>query len=142
MAEWKIKGIFKGDADRVYDEIKTLPAVTPKAVLEKAKDKKSELNKCFTWNNDEAAEKYRLIEARRIIQLLVVSPRDSEDAQPVRIFQISSEKNQYQENEYFMRNEDEYQVLLKRAKSELHAFQQRYSMLSELEEILSLIDKI
>ena len=41
-----------------------------------------------------------------------------------------------------MRNEDEYQVLLKRAKSELHAFQQRYSMLSELEEILSLIDKI
>ncbi len=142
MAEWKIKGIFKGNADRVYDEIKTLPAVTPKAVLEKAKDKKSELNKCFTWNNDEAAEKYRLIEARRIIQLLVVSPRDSEDAQPVRIFQISSEKNQYQENEYFMRNEDEYQILLKRALAELDAFKRRYATLSELENVMLAIDEL
>jgi hypothetical protein len=141
MAEWKIKGIFKGDADKVYAEINTLEKVTPENVLNAAQNEQSELHKCFLWDNDEAANKYRLEQARQIIQLLVVTPKQ-EEIQPTRIFQISSEKNVYQKNDYFLKNEDEYQILLSRAKEELRAIQRRYNTLAELEAVFAAIDEL
>lgn len=65
-AEWKIKGIYKADAQKVADEIGE-KSITPQEVLEKARDENSELHKCFEWDNDIAAEKYRLEQARKII---------------------------------------------------------------------------
>lgn len=141
MADWKIKGIFKADADKVYEEISELPSVTPQQVYERAKDPESELYKCFEWDNDVCAEKWRLQQARQIIQMLVVTPRQ-EETQPVRIFQISSEKNEYKENSFFLQNKDEYKTLLKRAKEELQSFKRRYKMLSELEVIFDAIDEL
>lgn len=141
MADWKIKGIFKADADKVYAEICTLDEITPKAILEKAKNKKSELHKCITWDKDEAALKWQLREARQVIQLLVVSPRE-EEAQPIRIFQISSATNEYKENTFFLQNQDEYENLLKRAKAELIAIKNRYQTLSELEDVFDAIDAL
>ena len=37
-------------------------------------------------------------------------------------------------------NKDEYEELLKRARQELRAFKEKYKMLTELDEILNLID--
>lgn len=141
MADWKIKGIFKADADKVYKEISELSEVTPQQIYERGKDPESELHKCFEWDNDVCAEKWRLQQARQIIQLLVVTPRQEEE-QPVRIFQISSERNEYKENSFFLQNEDEYKTLLKRAKEELQSFKRRYKMLSELEVIFDAIDEL
>lgn len=141
MADWKIKGIFKADADKVYEEISELPSVTPQQVYERAKDPESELYKCFEWDNDVCAEKWRLQQARQIIQLLVVTPRQKEE-QPIRIFQISSKRNEYKENSFFLQNQDEYKTLLKRAKEELQSFKRRYKMLSELEVIFDAIDEL
>ena len=141
MAEWKIKGIYKADADKVYNEISALSEVTPEKVLEKAKNKRSELHRCFCWDDSEAAHRYRLQQARGIIQMLVVTPR-AEEEQPTRIFQISSEKNVYQENTFFIQNQDEYQILLKRALAELDAFKRRYATLSELENVMRAINEL
>lgn len=141
MAEWKIKGIYKADANKVYNEISTLSEVTPEKVLEKAKNKQSELHRCFCWDDSIAAHRYRLQQARGIIQMLVVTPR-AEEEQPTRIFQISSEKNVYQENTFFIQNQDEYQILLKRALAELNAFKRRYATLSELEDVMRAIDEL
>ena len=43
QAEWKIKGIYKADAQKVADEIGD-GKVTPQEVLEKARDENSELH--------------------------------------------------------------------------------------------------
>lgn len=141
MADWKIKGIFHADADKVYSEIGNLESITPQNILEKARNKKSELHKCFEWDDSKAAEQYRLSQARQIIRLLVVSPVQ-EDITPIRIFQISSERNEYKENSFFVENQDEYRILLDRAKAELQAIKKRYSTLSELEEVFNAIDKL
>lgn len=141
MADWKIKGIFKADADKVYDEISGLESITPQNVLEKAKNKGSELHKCFEWDDSVAAEKYRLSQARQIIRYLVVTPVQ-EEATPVRVFQISSERNTYQKNSFFMVNQNEYRILLDRAKAELQAIKKRYATLSELEEVFNAIDQL
>ena len=93
QAEWKIKGIYKADAQKVANEIGK-EKITPYEVLEKAKDENSELHKCFEWNDSIAAEKYRLQQAGNILRMLVYKPKSKEE-QPVRCFQITTEKINY-----------------------------------------------
>lgn len=138
--EWKINGIFKADAQKVFEEIGDRK-VTPEEVLEQARnDEDSELHKCFEWNDSIAAEKYRLSQARQIIQLLVIKPEKKEEPQ-VRVFQITTETNNYQPIRLFLEQPDEYKALLQRAKNELSALKTRYKTLSELEAVFAEIDK-
>lgn len=138
--KWKISGIYKADAQKVYEEIGD-KSVSPEEVLNKARNEKSELHKCFEWNDGVAAEKYRLQQARMIINLLVIKTENKDD-EPIRVFQISSEKNVYQPTRFFIQNPDEYQILLRRAKGELQAIRNRYKTLSELEAVFDAIDNL
>ena len=140
QAEWKIKGIYKADAQKVADEIGE-NSITPQEVLEKAKDESLELHKCFEWDNNAAAEKYRLQQARAIIINLVYVPKGKEE-QPVRCFQITAEKSVYQPTKRFLVQENQYQQLLARAKAELESFRRRYETVTELEKVFEAIDTI
>lgn len=139
-AEWKMNGIFKADAQKVADEIGD-NRITPQQILEKARDEKSELHKCFEWDDSIAAEKYRLQQAGTILRMLVFKSKN-EDEQPVRVFQITTERNTYQPVKMFLKQEDEYQSLLKRALGELESFKKRYSTLSELESVFDAISEL
>lgn len=134
--DFKIKGIFKADPQKCYEELPDV--VTPENVLEVAKNKDTELHKCFTWTDSEAAHKWRLREARQLIQLFVVKTEKQEVYKP-RIFQSSSERNVYQEATFFVQNKDEYLNLINRAKAELIAIENRYKEISEMEEIFEAI---
>ena len=140
QAQWKFKNLFKGDAQKVAEEIGNRK-VTPQQVLEIARDENTELHKCFEWDNDVAAEKYRLIQAQRVIINLVFFKTDNEQ-EDVRCFQITTERNIYQPAQQFLVQQDEYQALLKRAKAELEAFRRRYARLTELEEVLKAIEAL
>lgn len=140
QAEWKIKGVYKADAQKVADEIGD-GKITPQEVLEKARDENSELHKCFEWDDNIAAEKYRLQQARAIIINLVYKT-DKTSEQPIRIFQITTQKSTYQPTKQFLVQEDEYQNLLKRAKSELEAFKKKYHALTELELVFEAMESI
>ena len=131
-----------GDAQKCYDECQTLSEVTPENVLDKARNKETELHKCFEWDNTVAGEKYRLIQARDIIRhFVIVTPEESkEEPIKVRSYQITTTRNVYQPTKVFLQKPDEYSALLERAKNELEAFKQRYKMLTELEEIFDAID--
>lgn len=137
---WRVDGLFKADAQKCYEEMGDYN-ISPEEVLEKAKDENSELHKCFEWDDTVAANKYRLQQARQIIQFIVKVPQ-KENEQPTRVFQISSKKNIYQPTVFFQRNNDEYQILLERAKAELTKFKKRYQMLSELEQVMEAIDNL
>ena len=52
MVVWKVKGLYKADAEKVYSEITALgDSFSPDQIVEAAKDEKSELHKCFDWND-------------------------------------------------------------------------------------------
>lgn len=138
--KWRIEGIYKADAQKVADEIGD-NRISPQELLEKAMDVNSELHKCFEWNDSIAAEKYRLQQARGILINLVYKEKESK-VEPVRMFQITTQKNVYQPTVQFLVQEDEYQNLLKRAKSELESFKKRYHTLSELQEVFEAIELI
>lgn len=76
---WKLNDLYKADAQKCYEEVQSLEEITVENVLEKGRDESSELHKCFTWDNDEAAEKYRLIQARDIIRSFVIEQIKTED---------------------------------------------------------------
>lgn len=138
--KWKIDGIFKADAEKVYSEIGDL-RTTPEEVVEKAKDPESELHKCFEWDDSVAAEKYRIVQAREVLRSIVYV-EVSKDNAPVRVYHITEEKHAYQPTKLFLVNQDEYQTLLKRALLELAAFKRKYKTLSELDSVFEEIDQL
>lgn len=139
IVSWKFNNYFKADATKCYEEMQELEEVTPENVLEYASDESSELHKCFEWNDSIAANKYRLQQARSVIQYLVVTD-EKKEREPVRVFQITSQPNVYQTTRFFLEQPDEYEALLKRAKEELAAFKKRYRSLTELEAVFEAID--
>lgn len=140
LAEWRVKGIYKADAQKVADEIGN-DKITPQEMIEKARDEQSELHKCFEWNDTVAAEKYRLQQARNVLSMLVFKPK-TEEEQPVRMFSLTTEKSVYQPTKQFLVQADEYQDLLKRALAELETFKKKYRTINELEGLFEAIDAI
>lgn len=143
-AAWKIQGFYKADPEKVASELEALGAeYTLSDVVEKAKDSQSEMHGCFEWNDTIAGQKYRESQAASMIrQLVIVKDSDGEPKKTNIRFFVSTGKrdNTYTPTKRIIRKQDEYEALLERAMAELRAFKQKYSSLSELDEILSLID--
>lgn len=140
----EVANLYKGiDAQTVADEIADIgESATAEQIVDKAKDENTELHKCFTWDDEAAAEKYRIIEARQIVRCLVREelPDAKNDMPPLRVFYKTNNGEGYKHIERtIIKKEDEYQALLARAMMELRAFKAKYSMLEELREILDLI---
>ena len=144
IASWKIDGFYKADPTLVHNEIESIgETFTCKQIVEKAKDRNTELHKCFEWDNEIAADKYRLQQAGLIIRNLVITRVEEEKEQktPLRMFVSTGERTgAYKPVKSVVRIQSEYENLLERAYSELRAFKNKYSMLKELDEILALID--
>lgn len=144
MVEWKVKGLYKADAETVYREITSLgDKFSPEDIVEAARDESSELHKCFEWNDEVAAQKWRLHTARMLVNQLVVRTKTSDNIPvAVRVISSASEVNTYVPTKMLIKSESDYADLLARAKRELQAFQQKYSTLSELQEIFTAIDAL
>lgn len=118
-------------------------SATPAQIVDRAKDETSELHKCFDWNDTEAAYKWRIHQARQVVCHLVIKQTDEERKQNKpqrRIFEKPSHESGYKPVTLIVQNQDEYQRLLSMAYADLQKFKARYSSLSEMEEILALID--
>ena len=144
VATWRPGyGLYKGvDAQTVAEEIMSIgDAATPQEIVDKARSEKTELHKCFEWDDSIAAEKYRIEQARDVVHHLIVKEQKvNPDRPPIRFFVKPEKSDGYKPVTYVVRKEDEYADLLERAWRELRAFKAKYSCLQELKEILDLID--
>lgn len=147
IIKWTTPGFFKADAGKCYEEIQDIgDEVKPEQVVEKAANPSSELHKCFDWDDSSAANKYRLYQARLVINHLIVVTRETgdEEKEPVQFRVMLKNENTkgstYKQTLVMVRDEDEYRKLLDNAWKELHSFKQKYQCLSELAEIIALID--
>lgn len=155
MAEVKVKWgtrTFKGcDAQKVYLEICTIgEEVKPQQMVDYAEENPdSELHKCFTWDDNIAADKWRLEEARIIQRNLVIIniQTDSNKKKEPQIIRASYRTSTardagYKQTVNILRNEDDYAGMLIVAKAELRSFKNKYAILSELKPIFELIDEL
>lgn len=137
---------FKGKPDKVAEEIKSIGEdAKPDEIVAYARaHDKSELHKCFTWDNDKAAEKWRLHEARLIVNSLRIEVIEPKKQEPVkfRMFIKTDDETGYKETLKVIQNPDEYASMLERAKNELNAFKQKYKTLKELSDVFDAIDAL
>lgn len=147
MIRWKIAKFNGANAETVYREITAIgETYTPADIVAKARDEKTELHKCFDWNDTSAASKYRLIQAQQImVNLVVISEpaKDHPEAEPLKfraIVNTNERSGAYTTIKATVTNDDAYARLLAQAKHDAEVFKQRYKMLRELDSIMEAID--
>lgn len=138
--------VFKGDPEKVKREIDAIVnrngSATPEQVVDAARDERSELHKCFTWDDHEAAEKWRREEARKLIISLVVEDEKKPEMMPVRCYVTTERKAGYKKIETVVNNLSEYERLLGQALAELEAFEKKYKSLMELRRVFEEIEAL
>lgn len=146
VAKWRegFGGLFHGaDAQKVADEISAIGGENIQAseIVDAARNEASELHKCFEWDDSIAAEKYREKQARDILHHLVYVEKEiPQDRPEIRVHFCEKRNEGYKEAKKIIVHEDSYKNLLAQAWAELRSFKKKYSMLSELQEILAMID--
>ena len=71
--QWKDGTRLKADAEKVGNEIEQIKGPkTPEAVVKKARSERTELHKCFEWDDSAAAIQYRLEQARYVLRTISI----------------------------------------------------------------------
>lgn len=137
---------FKGSAPRVYEEIYDIgETATPQQIVDFARNNpESELHKCFDWDDEIAAEKWRKQQARIIVCNLVIEKREDDvpTGNVYRVIQENREAKAYQPAVFILNKPEEYEMLLTQAKKELESFKNRYQKIVELETIIRDIEDL
>lgn len=153
MIEWKIKGLYKADAETVYREITEIgEEVTPEEIVEKARNENTELHKCFEWHDRVAAEKYRIQQAQSIVRNIAhtVEYRDAsgdEKTVTVRAILCTNQRdNKYETIQRCIENPDSFARLKATMLRDLEQFKRRYEKYSairaEFAELFEIIEAI
>lgn len=150
---WRPTSKISLDPEIVFDELNKITeknggSLLPEAVVKSAKSSRSPLHSVFQWDDDVAANLYRVDQARHLIRSIEVTYAELPEA-PVRAFHVQrieeedgSERNAYWRTEEILDDDDARVDLLARAMSELQSVRRRYRVLNELSGIFSEIEKV
>ena len=97
----------------------------------------------FTWDDTEAAEKWRISEARAVVRnLKIIEQKPDKQPEPttIRVFYKTDNESGYKPTKLILKKPDEYKVLVERCRSELLAIKQKFNSISEYEEIWEMIN--
>ena len=128
--------------------------LTPKTLLDVAKNPESQLHQYFTWDDTEAARKYREAQAYELIRRVKVTI-ETHDAKeitvrafwPVKQVERDGTINAGRPGSYLpladaMRDEGALAQIIAAAKSELRAFSVKYSQLNRVAELSGVFEAI
>lgn len=142
--KWRIPGIVPVDAQTAGEELERIykrdGIITPEKVLEDNTEMGTPLHDCFEWNDTTAAHKYRIKQAKEIIQTIVFVSDSAPQLSPVRAF-VSVSKD-FHPIKTVLDDKEMKESLLLCAVYELKAFQRKYQTLSELAGVFKAIDTL
>lgn len=117
-----------------------------------SKPKDAPLHNAFSWNDKEAAHKFRVQEARYIVRSIEVV--DQEVSEPYRAYEsvevevVSEDQEDTQKVEHVYRSTKEVMstqagrdMLLQKAIRDMYTFKKKYAVLSELAIVMASIDE-
>lgn len=111
--------------------------LTPKAVVDKARDKKHPLHPHFEWNDSLAAESYRLDQARNLIRIVRVEDAGADDGTSRAFISVNDgDGTAYRPLAQIKRSADLQLVVLKQAQRDLEAWERRYRDLTDICQIV------
>ena len=109
----------------------------PESVVDEARDKKSPLHSRFTWDDTEAAEQYRLWQARQLIRVVVHMIPGKNGNVSSRVFvSLKTDRAEdgggYRTMAVVLSDSEMREQLLAEAIAEMEYFREKYSRLKEL----------
>lgn len=120
----------------------------PASVVDAARDEKSPLHGAFEWDDTEAAQKYRLLQAQSLIRSFKVEIERNGQTLTVPVFVgVSTDRtgdkadNPYRMLEQVVEKPDLMAVAVRDAIDQLEALRKRYAHLQELADVWAAIDK-
>jgi hypothetical protein len=120
----------------------------PAAVVEAAKDEESPLHGAFEWDDGEAAQKYRLLQAQTLIRSFKVEIERNGQTHTVPVFiGISTDRtgeksdNPYRLLEQVTKKPDLMKIAVQDALAQLDALRNKYAHLQELADVWAAVDK-
>lgn len=119
--------------------------LTPDDVLKDARNDNSPLHSYFEWSDTEAAQQYRLSQARGLIRAVVaIYVSDDKPAQKMRAFVHINEPGaeHYRDTAHAMSQEKTRDLVLRQAWREFHSWRRRYQELDEFAKLFEVADKI
>jgi hypothetical protein len=120
----------------------------PAAVVDAARDEESPLHGAFEWDDGEAAQKYRLLQAQSLIRSFKVEIERNGQTHTVPVFVgVSTDRtgeksdNPYRLLEQVAKKPDLMEVAVQDALDQLDAVRNRYAHLQELADVWAAVDK-
>lgn len=143
-----IKHAASADPQKIGEALEAVAAkgeghLTPQAVVEVARANRHPLHKFFEWNDEIAAEAYRLDQARTLIRSIHIV--DDTKAQAPRAFLSIADKSgvSYRTLSDVMDSVELQAIILKQAERDLLAFEGRYKELRDIcEDVRAAREKI
>lgn len=144
MYQWQFEK-YKASAEevgRIFEEIeKRDGAITPEAVVEEARPEDSPLHDDFEWNDTEAARKFRIDQARKMISLVI---RVADDKPPVRGYvnvERGVNKGRYMSIQKVVEDGDLWAVVLANARRELQIFTSKNRRYKQFAKLIAAMDE-
>lgn len=145
---WKCVGVgyFSADAQLVGEELEKLEfagELNADEVLKFARNNpESETYKCFEWDNTIAGEKYRRLQASSILSSISVKVKE-EPVETQRVYvsvkTALDDKRTFKNIKEVLKNDEEYQQLIDRAKLEFINCKEKYDSLLEKDDLKEVI---
>lgn len=131
-------------------EIDKSVGLTAENLLNRAKDKKSLLHDFFDWDNSSAAEKWRLHEARHVVNeiKIIVDQKSLYNYENVKVTILSPEtgeliqERQYKSHVDIMNSEDFRKQMITTALNHITYWEDKYKHYKELQPIFNSIHKV
>lgn len=126
------------------EQLKSAGVIQPADVVARASDPASAMHNWFQWDDTEAAQAYRLQQARQLLRVFVTV--ETKDNKPVRAF-VSLGTDRYGEGGYrtmaeVLSDEEMRAQLLADAVKELRSAERKYRQLQELSGVWSALDEV
>lgn len=146
---WNGYSFNNADAQKVGEELEIIErqgTLEAQHILEYAeRHKDSELYKCFEWDDTKAARKYRLYIARQIVYSIYLEIKE----EPKKIQRVyvnvkdkDTEERIFKNINEVLNDNEEYQQLVDKAKSDLIKCKERYENLLEKEDLKNIVFEI
>lgn len=122
--------------------------IEPEELLEASRDENAPLHCCFEWDNNIAAEKYRIRQARELIQNVTVTIMKENLTPEGKIYRAFvnvadyNDKGKYVPVNVAMEVKDYRKQILENALFELQNFKRKYQDYVELSKVISVIDEV
>lgn len=143
--QFKLPGLYPVSAQTAGEELHRIYTdkgqLKPADVVAESRPESAPLHPCFEWDDEVAAEKYRRVQAGKLVRSITVV-QENKKREPVEVRAFVQSRETYTPIEVVVNSREQMLELLRAAMSELRAFERKYAALSQLAPVFEAIKRV